>query len=85
VVPKADGSLSGPFTLRFKFGSMSGTTKAQLTPDPAVGNKLNGTGKITDGTRAYKDGKGSFTMKGDDRRDGSVTVALKGKVEFPTR
>jgi hypothetical protein len=85
VTPKADGSLNGVFTMKFKFGSMSGTTKAQLTPDPSVGNKLNGSGKITGGTRAYKDGKGSFTMKGDDRTDGTVTVAVKGKVKFPTR
>jgi hypothetical protein len=85
VIPKADGSLSGPFTMKFKFGSMTGTTKAQLTPDPAVGNKLNGSGKITGGTRAYKDGKGSFTMKGDDRSDGTVTLALKGSLTFPTR
>jgi hypothetical protein len=85
ATPKADGSLNGPFTMKFEFGSITGTTQSQLTADPAVGNRVLGTGKITGGTRAYKNGKGRFTITGTDSSAGVVKLTLKGDVEFPTR
>ena len=81
----ADGTTSAPFVAKFKFGSLKGTTKGTLAADPAGGNTLSGTGKITGGTRAYKDGKGSFTYTGHDHADGTDTLSLKGNVTFPTR
>lgn len=80
-----DGTTTAPFVAKFKFGSLKGTTKGALTADPAGGNKLAGSGKITGGTRAYKDAKGSFTYTGHDHADGTDTLTLKGKVTFPTR
>src|SRR4029079_18908246 len=80
-----DGTTTAPFVAKFKFGSLKGTTKGALTADPAGGNKLAGSGKITSGTRAYKDAKGSFTYTGHDHADGTDTLTLKGKVTFPTR
>jgi len=81
----ADGTTTAPFVARFKFGSLKGTTKGTLTADPAGGNVLAGSGKVTGGTRAYKGGKGSFKYTGHDHADGTDTLSLKGKVTFPTR
>ena len=76
-----DGAVRGQVQVR----QLKGTTKGALTADPAGGNKLAGSGKITGGTRAYKDAKGSFTYTGHDHADGTDTLTLKGKVTFPTR
>jgi hypothetical protein len=46
---------------------------------------LAGKGKITGGTRAYKNGKGTFTYQGHSQADGTITLTIKGKVKFPTR
>jgi hypothetical protein len=85
VTVNPDGTTTAPFTAKFKFGSLTGTTKGNLIADPNGGNSLSGTGKITGGTRAYKNGKGKFTYTGHDHADGTDTLSLKGKVTFPTR
>ena len=85
VTVNADGTTTAPFTAKFKFGTLKGTTKGKLIADPNGGNALSGTGRITGGTHAYKDGKGSFTYTGHDHADGTDTLTLKGRVAFPTR
>jgi hypothetical protein len=81
----ADGTTTAAFGAKFKFGSLKGTTSGTLTADPAGGNVLAGTGKITGGTRAYKGGKGKFTYNGHSQSDGTIKLTIKGKVTFPTR
>jgi hypothetical protein len=81
----SNGTTSGPLVAKFKFGTLKGTTSGTLTADPAGGNALAGKGRLTGGTRAYKDAKGSFKYTGHDHADGTDTLALKGKVTFPTR
>lgn len=78
-------TTSGPLVAKFKFGTLKGTTSGTLTADPAGGNALAGKGTLTGGTRAYKGAKGSFKYTGHDHADGTDTLALKGKVTFPTR
>jgi hypothetical protein len=52
------------FTVFDKRGSMSGTSTATVTPAPNNTATVNGTGKITSGTGAYKGARGTLNVTG---------------------
>jgi hypothetical protein len=76
-------TVTAKFTAKLKGGTLKGTTKGTVTgagtpEDPIV---LDGSGKITSGTRDFKGATGSFTYSGrGNDADGTLTLKLKGKI-----
>src|SRR3954454_18338070 len=54
---KSDGTTSADFTARFSFGTVLGKTTGTVSTGANGAATVSGTGKITGGTRAYKDAK----------------------------
>lgn len=75
-------TVTAKFTAKLKGGTLKGTTKGTVTgagtPEDPVA--LEGSGKISSGTRDFKGATGSFTYTGKGNADGTLTLKLKGKI-----
>ena len=80
-----DGTTTADLSVKFEFGTLKAKTTGTVVTDAAGNATFTGTGKITGGTRAYKDGKGTFKYSGKSLAAGRITYNVNGKVQFPTR
>lgn len=79
----ADVGLTGKIVLRFDNGSMSGTIRGTVTPQPDSSLRYAGTGRITSGTADHDGATGSFRLEGTQA--GGVPRAnftLRGELNY---
>ncbi len=83
IVEHVSGLLRGTFTIRYRRGTVRGTSVAHARPRSGGGVTFTGTFRLVGGTRAYRHirGSGSFSGKGPSDFS-SATFTQRGRVSY---
>jgi hypothetical protein len=76
------GATSGRVTAYYAGGSLTGTFKLTVTPNPDNSATYTGTTTLTSGTGAYAGAKGNAKVSGAIAVDGTVTGQVKGTITY---